>query len=235
MKAIILAAGMGSRISDDIGPIPKSTLEINGKPIIRRTVEMLLDNSIDVAICTGYRYQKIEEVLNGLSVRYFNNPFYDVTNNIASLWFARDFLSGDDCLIFSADVIFNQDILDKLISAKGDLIMVTDSSRITDGDYFFHMSSDGTIAEFGPDIPLKKRDFEYVGIDKIAKNVIADFNNTLVSFVDEANTKCYFEYVFFHYIGNKDIRLTTLDVAGCVWREIDEIEDYNKAIKEFNN
>lgn len=235
MKAIILAAGIGSRISDNIGPIPKSILEINGKPIIRRTVEMLLRNGIDVAICTGYRHQEIEETLNGLPARYFNNPFYDVTNNIASLWFARDFLSEDDCLIFSADVIINQDILDKLISAKGDLIMVTDSSRVTDGDYFFHMSSNGTIAEFGPDIPLEKRDFEYVGIDKISKASIADFRETLDSFVDNANTKCYFEYVFFHYIGHMDIRLTTLDVAGCVWREIDEIEDYNKAIKEFQD
>lgn len=235
MKAIVLAAGMGSRISDNIGPIPKSTLEINGKPIIRRTVEMLLENSIDVAICTGYRHRKIEESLNGLSVKYFNNPFYDITNNIASLWFARDFLYEDDCLIISADVIINQDILDKLISAKGDLIMVTDSSRIADGDYFFHMSSDGTIAEFGPDIPLEKRDFEYVGIDKISKSSIADFSDTLENFVENANTKCYFEYVFFHYIGHSDIRLTTLDVAGCVWREIDEIDDYKKALSEFQD
>ena len=63
MKAIILAAGKGSRISDAIGAIPKSTLEVNGKPIIRNTVEKLLSRNIEVAICTGFRFNKIEELL----------------------------------------------------------------------------------------------------------------------------------------------------------------------------
>ncbi len=233
MKAIILAAGKGSRISDEIGPIPKSTLEIGGKPIIRRTVELLQQYHIEVAVCTGYRRRKIEEALEGLKVSYFNNPFYDVTNNIASLWFAQDFLKGDDCLVLSADVIFDRDLLEKLMQMEGDLIMVTDSSRVADGDYFFHMAEDGTIAEYGPDIPMERRDYEYVGIDKISKGSIDSFKGTLLTMIEEGKTQGYFEYVFFYYIGHPYIRLTTLDISGCVWREVDCIDDYNKAVKEL--
>lgn len=234
MKAILLAAGKGSRISDNIGPIPKSTLEIEGKPIIRRTVEMLIGEGIEVAVCTGYRYQNIEDALHGLNVKYFNNPFYDVTNNIASLWFARDFIKDDDCLILSADVVFNEDVLQLLISARGDLIMVTDSTRIEDGDYFFSKSVDGKIQKYGPDIPLGERDCEYVGLDKISKKYSSDFAETLNRMVVAGETQCYFEYVFFSYIGQENPSLTTLDIAGCTWREIDRIDDYEKAVSEFH-
>lgn len=235
MKAIILAAGKGSRISDSIGPIPKSTLEISGRPIIRRTVELLHQYHVEVAVCTGYRRQKIEEALRGLEVSYFNNPFYDVTNNIASLWFAQDFLKGDDCIIISADVVFGEDLLEKLLAVCGDLVMVTDSGRVMDGDYFFHMNSDGTIGRFGPDIPLEERDCEYVGLARISSKCAADFRKRLGEFIDEGKTQCYFEYVFFSYIGDSVIRLTTLDVAGCMWREVDRMDDYRKAVSEFES
>lgn len=233
MKAIILAAGKGSRISDDIGPIPKSTLQIGGRPIIRRTVELLLKHNIETVVCTGYRHQLIESALEGLAVNYVNNPFYGVTNNIASLWFARDYIKNDDCMILSADVIFNEDLLIKCMAVEGDLIMVTDSSRMNDGDYFFHMGEDGTISRFGPDIPVEDRDCEYVGVSKIAGRCAMNFHDTLAKMIDEGNNQCYFEYVFFSYIGNPYIRLTTIDVAGCVWREVDRISDYERAENEF--
>ena len=232
MNAIVLAAGKGSRISDEIGPIPKSTLEIDGKPIIRRTVEMLLGHGMNVVICTGYRHALIEEALKGLSVKYVNNPFYDVTNNIASLWFAQKYLN-DECIIISADVIFNEDLLNKIINKKDDLVMVTDSSRISDGDYFFHMSDNGTIEKYGPEIPLDERDYEYVGIDKVSLNVINDFRDKLNEMIDGGEINSYFENVFFTYINHSQYRLTVVDVAGCVWREIDKINDYQKAKDEF--
>lgn len=233
MKAIILAAGKGSRISDDIGPIPKSTLKINGIPIVRRTVEMLLNEGISVAVCTGYRHEIIEDALIGLNVVYYNNPFFDTTNNIASLWFAREFLGGDDCMILSADVIFEHNILTKLINAKGDLVMVTDSSRVQDGDYFFQINKDGLIVNYGPDLPLEIRDCEYVGLTYISRNSIDSFKNTMINMINSGETQCYYECVFFKYIGNDEIELEIMDVAGCSWREIDKIEDYKKAIEEF--
>lgn len=234
MNAILLAAGKGSRISDEIGPIPKSILDIDGKPIIRRTVELLLRKGINVVVCTGYRHTLIEQVLDELPVTYINNPFFDVTNNIASLWFAQDYLH-EDCIVLSADVVFKEDLLEKVISGKGNLIMATDSSRIDDGDYFFHMHKDGTIKKYGPDIQQNERDYEYVGIGKISAETIGDFRKTLNQMIDEGNTQCYFENVFFKYIGHPSIKLTIIDVAGCIWREIDRMDDYEKAKKEFNS
>ena len=95
MKAILLAAGRGTRISRMVQDVPKSTLPINGLPLIRHTVRMLLDEGMEVIVCVGYRRDDVENALKGLDVKYYNNPFYDVTNSIASLWFAKNEIDDD--------------------------------------------------------------------------------------------------------------------------------------------
>lgn len=233
MKAIILAAGKGSRISDDIGPIPKSMLEINGEPIIRTTAKKLSERNINIAVCTGYRSGKICEALHDFSITYFHNPFFDVTNNIASLWFARSFMADDDCILISADVVFDDYLLDKVIHEEGQLVMATDSSRINDGDYFFALNSGGLIVKYGPDVPVEERACEYVGISKVNADTIPEFKHRLNNMVESGNYTCYWENVFFTFIGDEKYSLKTVDVAGSSWREIDRIEDYRKAVDQF--
>ena len=111
MKAILLAAGRGTRIARNVEMVPKSTLPVDGKPLIRRSVEILQGEGMEVVVCTGYREEIIREALEGLeNITYVYNPFYDITNSIASLWFARDLLD-DDILVMNADVFFSKDIL----------------------------------------------------------------------------------------------------------------------------
>ena len=96
MKAILLAAGRGTRIARNVEMVPKSTLPVDGKPLIRRSVEILQGEGMEVVVCTGYREETIREALDGLEkITYVYNPFYDITNSIASLWFARDLLDDD--------------------------------------------------------------------------------------------------------------------------------------------
>ena len=95
MRAILLAAGKGTRISRMIEPIPKCTLPIKDVPLIRHTVEMLTEKGMDITVCVGYKKEHIYEALKGMKVDYVYNPFYDVTNSIASLWFAKQYLEGE--------------------------------------------------------------------------------------------------------------------------------------------
>ena len=139
MKAIIMAAGVGSRISRHVDK-PESLLEIEGKTILRGTVEMLLKNDIQPLVVAGYQHQQLEENLAGLSVEIRHNPFFRVTNSLGSLWFARDYIPNDETLLLmNADVFWEQDILDILLSEKKDALLLADSSlsRLQDGDYFF--------------------------------------------------------------------------------------------------
>ena len=111
MRAVIMAAGMGRRMNNSI-EMPKSILPVGETTIIRHTVKMLTDNGISTAVVVGYRKNDIYSALQGLPVTYYFNPFFKVTNSMASLWFAKEFLSSkDDIILCNADVFWQEDIL----------------------------------------------------------------------------------------------------------------------------
>ena len=77
-KAILMAAGRGTRISRYIGDMPKCVLDIGGQPLVRYVVEMLLNNNIEIAIVVGYKKEMVIKALEGLPVTYYYNPFFDI-------------------------------------------------------------------------------------------------------------------------------------------------------------
>lgn len=231
MQAIILAAGKGSRISKNIDGVPKSTLKINDHSIIYLTVNMLLRHNISVSVCTGYKEELIRAELKGLPVRYVHNPFYNEMNNMGTLWFAKDIIQDEDILIMSADVIFEECILEKIIESSNGFTMVVDKSRVKEGDYFFQLDSADRIIDYGAELPPEKRNCEYVGISKIGAVNAEQFKKRLEMFVEQGKYREYLETVFFSFLPQK---INTVDISGMQWREIDHYEDYLKAIQQFD-
>lgn len=226
MKAILLAAGRGTRISRIIKEIPKSTLPINGEPLIRRSVSMLLDRGIKPIVCVGYCKEKIYEALEGLDVEYYYNPFYDVTNSIASLWFARESLT-EDTIVLNADVYFTKEILDIIISDKKELSLMVDKSRTEEGDFFLKIEN-GYITRYGKELPLEERSCEYVGIGKIRKSFVPEFKNTLIDLVNKQQHHLWWENIIYSLIEKK--KINTIDVGGIFWSEIDYFDDYERIL-----
>lgn len=105
MKALLLAAGKGTRISRYLGGNPKCTVNIGDEILIHYTVSLLKKKGInDIGIVLGYQDDVIKKVLSDeKTIKFFYNPFYEITNSLASAWFARDFID-DDMLIMNADV-----------------------------------------------------------------------------------------------------------------------------------
>lgn len=233
MKAIIMAAGRGSRISDKIGDIPKSTLCLtDGTPIIRAGVVKMLECGIQPVVCTGYRKEKIYEALEGLDVKFCHNPFYAVTNNIASLWFTLPEWDGDDILLANADLYYPKSFLERLGKSGGDISMVVDSSHITSGDFYFNVSEDGLIREYGPQVPLEKRSFEYMGLTRISSGLTEMVRELAEHYIDAGNYDKYFEDMVISLNTKYGRQIAFVDVSGEFWREFDFYEDY-QAILEY--
>lgn len=226
MKAILLAAGRGTRISRIIKEIPKSTLPVDGTPLIRRSVTMLLERNIKPIVCVGYCKEKIYEALEGLDVEYYYNPFYDVTNSIASLWFARKELT-EDTIILNADVYFTNEILDTIISEKKDVSLMVDKSRIKIGDFFLK-TENGYIIKYGKELPIEERSCEYVGIGKIRKSFISEFKDKLNCLVSSQQHQLWWENILYSLIEDRSI--DTIDVNGKFWSEIDYFDDYERIL-----
>lgn len=233
MKAILLAAGRGTRISRMVEAVPKSTLPIAGVPLIRITVKMLLEAGIEPVVCVGYKKEKIYEALEGLKVIYYENPFFDITNSIASLWFAREQLEEEDILIINADVYFSKEILKIILQSKWDNVLAIDETRTEVGDYFFSTNDSGCIHKYGKELPLEERSCEYVGIAKIAREFLPSFKKRMYQMIDEQKHHCWWENVLYSFTDNDEKPIHTVDVGKMFWAEIDYFDDYERILNHI--
>lgn len=153
MKALLLAAGRGTRISRYLGGNPKCTVDIGGQKLIQYTIDLLRKKGItDIAMVLGYRADVIERTLEGQNITFYKNPFFDVTNSIASAWFARDFLKGDgDTLIMNADVYLEESLLDRILACQKSPVMFADGTRKEEADYKFQYH-DGKLEKYGKEL-----------------------------------------------------------------------------------
>ena len=121
MQAIILAAGMGKRLKELTKNNTKCMVKVNGVTLIDRMLHQLEKQRLSrIVIVVGYEGQKLIDYIDTLGIRtpivYVQNPIYDKTNNIYSLALAKDWLCQEDTLLFESDIIFEDSVLDALVS-----------------------------------------------------------------------------------------------------------------------
>lgn len=233
MRAVLMAAGVGRRISDSVEK-PKSTLSVGDTTIIRHTVEMLVDNGIDVAVVVGYRKHDIYKALEGLPVTYFFSPFYKVTNSMASLWFAKKFLKKDEDILFAnADVYWEEDLLNSLLKDEHQISMLVDKSRGAVGDYCFELTDDGYINDYGKELAVDKKHCEYVGVAKVRGEFITTFKDLLEDAVENEVYDLWWENVL--YCNCIEHPIFTIDVGDSFWGEVDVMDDYRRILNYIKN
>jgi len=231
MKVLIMVAGVGTRISRHLQGQPKCCVNINGKPLIRHTMEMLEKKGItNIALVTGYQEEYIHQALNGLIYSKYFNPFYKIVNSIASIWFARDFLTSDeDIIIMNGDVYIEEKILEIILNENRSPVMFSDSNRIEEADYRFAWKNN-KLLKFGKELPNEETNGEYIGIAKINKQDINIMKLQLEYLINKGEYHMWWEDVLYSLIQSKKC-IYVKDIKGIFWAEVDFIEDYNRIIE----
>ena len=134
MQALMLAAGMGKRLGRYTKNATKCMVPVNGKTLIEYAIEALVKNNIKkMVIVVGYKSDVLidfihskfnKENLNGMEIEFIENKVYDKTNNIYSLFMARDALCQDDTILLESDLIFKPEIITKLLKSKDENLAV---------------------------------------------------------------------------------------------------------------
>lgn len=227
MKALIMAAGRGTRISRHIDGKPKCTLDIGGNvTLIQDTCMKLRKRGIDdVAIVVGYRGDVIRALFPGDEVMFFTNPFYDVTNSIASAWFARDFIAGDDILFMNGDVFFEIALLDKILETTVSPVLFSDETRKEEADYKLYYEH-GRLIKYGKDLTGDWITGEYIGIARVNSPLLRVFTQRLEVLISQQKHALWWEDVL--YSLSSEMNINVRDVSGLFWAEVDYIEDYNR-------
>ncbi len=134
MQALILAAGTGSRLKPYTLTVPKCMVPVDGVPMIERAIDALVEAGIKrLGIGLGYKSEVLKEFiaktfnakrLNGMKIEFIENPVYDKTNNIYSLYLARKFFSEDDTILLESDLVYDKDMIKNLVNAKDENLAV---------------------------------------------------------------------------------------------------------------
>jgi choline kinase len=234
MKAVIMVAGVGSRLTKRVKHLPKCLLTFGGETILSRNIRLLSQNGIkDIVVVSGYRAGLVQEEV-GDTAQVVVNPFFRVTNSLASLWFADKQVDlYDDLMIFNGDVVYEEGVLHKAMAAKTAATMLIDTSVIENADYRLK-TKDGCIIAQGKELSVADTSGEYVGFAKLVQDVVPVYLARVRDFV-ETHEKygMWWEEALFAIRDEFKMKIHVADVKGLFWAEADYIEDVERIEKWF--
>ncbi len=240
MQAIILAAGMGKRLGELTKENTKCMIKVHSRTLIERMLTQLtaLPDMKKVIMVIGYEGKKVQQLLgtsfNNVAIEYVENKVYDKTNNIYSLYLAKDHLLNDHTLLLESDLIFSDEILTNLINDPyPNLAVVSKYQSWMDGTVVT-LDKDNNILNF-----ITKKAFNFDHKDTYYKTV------NMYKFSREFSTSYYVPFLdaYCKALGNSEyyeqvLRVITLldkseikamPLNGEKWYEIDDAQDLNNA------
>lgn len=239
MQAIILAAGMGKRLKELTSEATKCMVKVNGVAMIDRMMGHLDKLGLSrIVVVVGYEGQKLMDYIDALGVStpvvYVENSIYNKTNNIYSLYLAKDYLVQEDTILLESDLVFEEAVLHKLINHPYPSLVLVDK---------FESWMDGTVVTLDEQDNIKsfvaKREFDFNRIDEYYKTVnIYKFSKEFselyyVPFLEiyckALGTNEYYEQVLKVITFLEDPHIKAVRLEGEKWYEIDDVQDLDIA------
>lgn len=238
-KAVILSAGVGSRIRPLTDNCPKTLLTVGGIRIIERMLKNIQACGIDeIVIVIGYLHGQIEifvrDTFPELNVQFIINNRFAETNTGYSLMLAADFVAGSDFVKFDGDVVFEENVLRRLLASEDDNCLCIDRNIQLDSEEVKVMLVDDTrIVRASKEVPPVDAIGESIGIEKISGNT-ADllFAELRMMMQSADNFKEYCEAAYERLIA-KNVVFNAVDITEFKWTEIDTLQDFDAAEQMF--
>lgn len=242
MKALILAAGVGARLfGGDDKASPKSLLRFAGKSLMARHIENLTSVGVDeVGLVLGYHEEEIKAEIHAIGatdkVTFFHNPRFR-EGSVVSMWTARDLLAaGDDVLFMDADVLYEPEILERMIEPSGVTSFPYDRD-FEDGDEpVKFMLEKGCPVEFRKVTDDVSYDTvgEWVGFIRMTKEFAKAVAERTEHYAVGGDVHApYEDAVRDLLLGHEGGGAVGVDVTGLPWIEIDFPEDIARAENEI--
>jgi len=239
--AIILAAGLGTRLRPLTEEEPKCMTDVGGKPLLLRTLEMLEKSGFKRAVIViGHLsdkiIKKIGSKLGNLSISYIKNEIYDKTNSMYSLWLAREHLAKG-ALVIEGDCTFENRVFDAVLNQENRSVWAV-------GKFVRGMEGSMSKTDSAKKIleirivrkeleDYKPNYFKSAGLLKVDPELGKKFAGWLDAEVKEGNTNIYYDLVLSKHIQEHPIYVC--DIGELKWIEIDTLEDLEKAEKMFTS
>jgi len=238
-RAVILAAGKGNRLQPLTADIPKCLVKVGGEPLLERALGALGSQGVSEAVIViGYKgdiiRERIGDCFDGVDIRYVEAPDFATTNNIRSLWDARDYLN-EDVLLVEADVIFDASVVGALLGEASSSVAVAPYRRPLSGTVV-HRNGNGCVTEFalGADQSggfemgdaLKTVNIYLLRAELLSEQIVP----RLCRAIEAGRVNDYYESIFRDCVADGSVAdLAAVDVSSSRWYEIDDHHDLDAA------
>ena len=243
MQGIILAAGMGKRLKELTNNNTKCMVKVNGTTLIERALSQLDKLNLSrIVIVIGYEGKKLVEYVKSLEIKtkvlFVENPIFDKTNNIYSLYMAKEYMEEDDTILLESDLIFEENVLKCLIEDERDTLALVDKYESWMDGTCMKIGEDDTIEEFvsGTQFQFDEAGNYYktVNIYKFSR----EFSKThyipfLEAYINALGNNEYYEQVLRVITMLDDPMIKAKRLNGQLWYEIDDIQDLDIASSLF--
>ncbi|HET7541609.1 MAG TPA: phosphocholine cytidylyltransferase family protein [Polyangiaceae bacterium] len=233
--AVILVAGIGSRLRPITDDRPKALVDLGGETILARAVRLLMSYGVrKIVLATGYREDAVRAAMDGLpvAVEYCRNPEFDRTQNSVSLALCRDALGSDAFFKLDGDVVFQRQVLERLDASAAELAVAVDSGRMLDAEAMkvtLARPGESLISAFGKGIALAQSAGESIGIERIASSASGALFAALSAAITGGETGLYYEDVYSRLIAARTLQAESVAVADLPWTEVDDFADLERA------
>ncbi len=248
MQALILAAGTGSRLKPYTLTVPKCMVPVDGVPMIERAIDALVAAGIKkLGIGLGYKSEVLKEFvastfdkkrLNGMTIEFIENPVYDKTNNIYSLYLARDFFAQDDTILLESDLVYDPKVIKDLVASQEEnLAVVSPFESWMDGTVTVLDKLDNILDFIG------KKNQNPADVDKYFKTVnIYRFSKDFINHYYLPFLKTYMNVYGRNEYYETSLKILALfsptllkgfKISPDIWYEVDNPDDLKVASERF--
>lgn len=233
-KAVMVAAGLSSRLYPLTETKPKCLLEIGGTTIVERNVALLNKYGFEeIVIVTGYLNEKIEGTVGG-SCKFIYNPYYKYCNNMGSLFCARDEVGNEPFLYMHGDIVFTEQLLQQFLqeskAEEASLTLAVDFKETDEEAMKVKVTEQQHLISSNKEIPADESAGEWTGL-AIIKDPESVFEEIEAILKQELLT--VYDTHAFTAMASKGYQIKCLSTKNQPWIEIDFIEDYNLAKRMF--
>jgi choline kinase len=225
-RAVILAAGNGTRMGRLTADRPKAMLEVDGRTLVERSLDALADAGIgDVTIVAGYQSARLREHLGG-RVRFVENSRYRETNSLYSLSLARETLL-DGAVVMNSDVLVSSELVARLVGARvEDAALVDTTSTLAEEEMKVKIWN-GFAIDFSKQLPPWEAHGENVGVLKFGahggRRLVAHIDALLAAGEENAWAPRAFAALA------REWPIRAIETDGLAWTEIDFPSDLERA------
>ncbi len=233
MKALILAAGQGTRLTPITDTLPKALVCVNGKEIIVNQIECLHQNGIfDITVIVGYKADILQRKINTMfqGVNFIFSEHYSTTNNMYSALLGREAINDDDFLMMNADVFFDQSIIQALCMSTEKNAIATDVGIYIE-ESMKVVKKNGKLIKIAKTISSKEAFGVSIDVYKFSCEAGVEFFAKCAEYIHQRH-----EVKLWSEVAINDI-FSYVSFAACPfegrWIEIDNLDDLRMAEKMF--